>query len=173
LNEPNFTVYCASCPRSFKKVNSLQKHYYREHRNVEHEQPCDGDADTEDNPESEDIYDHDIAQKEFQHHVAKFLLAAREQAKLTQTALDMVKDSTKNLLSEYFDIVKKSLSAKLTESMGEEFQFTHDMDELFSAQRIFEGLDSEYEQRAYYMQNFNLIVSFLNVFSIITFPILF
>jgi hypothetical protein len=45
----------------------------------------------------------------------------------------MVKDSTKNLLSEYFDIVKKSLSAKLTESMGEEFQFAPDMDELFSA----------------------------------------
>ena len=94
-NEPKFIVYCATCPRSFKKVNSLQKHYYREHRNVEHE-------DLE--------YDEDKAGQEFQHHVAKFLLGAREQAKLTQTALDMVKDSTKNLLTKYFDIVKKALS---------------------------------------------------------------
>ena len=78
----------------------------------------------------------------------------------------MVKDSTKNLLSEYFDIVKKSLSAKLTESTGEEFEFTRDMDELFSAERIFEGLDSEYEQRTYYMENFNLIVSFIALFGI-------
>ena len=167
-NEPNFIVYCASCPRSFKKVNSLQKHHYREHKNVENEQLFGGDAYGEDNPGNEEIYDHDVAQKEFQHHVAKFLLGAREQAKLTQTALDMVKDSTKNLLSEYFDIVKKSLSAKLNESIGEEFQFTRDMDELFAAERIFDGLDSEYEQRAYYMQNFNLVVSFITLFCILT-----
>ena len=106
-NEPNFIVYCASCPRSFRKVNSLQKHYYREHKNVEQEIIWGEGAYREHEPGTEDTYDHDVAQKEFQHHVAKFLLSAREQAKLTQTALNMVKDSTKNLLSEYFDIVKK------------------------------------------------------------------
>lgn len=161
-NEPNFIVYCATCPRSFKKVNSLQKHYYREHKNVEHEDLSNVDryhAEDQRNPGSEDEYDEDKARKEFQHHVAKFLLGAKEKAKLTQTALDMVKDSTKNLLTEYFDIVKKALSSKLSESIGEEFHFTRDMDELFSAERIFQGLDSVYDQRAYNKQNFNLIVS--------------
>jgi hypothetical protein len=165
-NEPNFIVYCATCPRSFKKVNSLQKHYYREHRNVEHEDLCGVNgfhAEDQRNSGIEDEYDENKAREEFQHHVAKFLLGAREQAKLTQTALDMVKDSTKNLLTEYFDIVKKALSSKLNEAIGEQFQFTRDMDELFSAERIFQGLDSEYAQRAYYKQNFNLLVSFVTI----------
>ena len=117
-------------------------------------------------------YDERTARKEFQHHVAKFMLGAREQAKLTQTALDMVKDSTKNLLSKYFDIVKKSLNAKLNGRMGEEFQFTRDMDELFCVEEIFSSLESEYEQRAYYKKNFNLIVSFIAFISIFYFVML-
>ena len=71
----NFTVYCASCPRSFRKVNSLQKHNYREHKNVEQEIICGEGAYREHEPGTEDTYDHDVAQKEFQHHVAKFLLS--------------------------------------------------------------------------------------------------
>ena len=98
------------------------------------------------------------------------MLRAREQAKLTQTALDI--DSTKNLLSEYFDIVKKSLNVKLNGRMGEEFQFTPDMDMLFSVEEIFSGLESEYEQRVYYKKNFNLIVSFTAFISIFRFVML-
>lgn len=160
-NEPNFTLYCASCPQSFKSVNSLQKHYYREHKLLEeHGENC-SDEEENDNTDNLDYeYDEEVARHNFQRHVAKFLLGAREQAKLTQGAFDMVKDSTKNLLCEYFDIVKKNLSAKLSDFIGEEFQFTHDMDELFSAdERVFDGLNSEYEQRSYYLQNFNLVVS--------------
>ena len=29
-----FPIYCASCPRSIKKVRSLQKHYFRQHKTV-------------------------------------------------------------------------------------------------------------------------------------------
>ena len=87
-------------------------------------------------PKVVEEYEKRTARKEFQHHVAKFMLAAHEQAKLTQTALDMAKHSTKNSLSEYFDIVKKSLNAKLNGHMGEEFQFIRDMDELFSVEEI-------------------------------------
>ena len=159
-NEPNFIVYCARCPRSFKKVNSLQKHYYRDHKSLEEEElPCAAGLNRNDVRNLEE-YDENTAREGFQHHVAKFLLGAREQAKLTQTALDTVKDSTKNLLSEYLDIVKKALSSKLNGYIGEEFQFTHDMDELFSVDQFFDGLDSAYEQRAYYKKNFNLVVGF-------------
>ena len=35
LNEPNFLVYCSNCGRSFSKVNSLQRHYNREHKETD------------------------------------------------------------------------------------------------------------------------------------------
>lgn len=104
-NEPNFTVYCASCPQSFKKVNSLQKHYYRRHKPFE-DQNGDGCSEDEHNMgHPVDEFEEATAQQDYRHHVAKFLLGAREQGKLTQSSLEMVKDSTKNLLTEYSTLI--------------------------------------------------------------------
>ena len=49
--------------------------------------------------------------------------------KIAQTALDV--DSTKALLAKYLDVVKISLSAKLKDSIGHNFEFSQDMDDLF------------------------------------------
>ena len=73
--------------------------------------------------------------------------------KITQTALDMVKDSTKALLGEYLDVVKKSLTVKLKDSIGHDFEFSQDMDDLFAADSVFTGRDSEREQRSFYLYN--------------------
>ena len=71
----------------------------------------------------------------------------------------MVKDSTKALLGEYLDVVKKSLMAKLKDSIGHDFEFSQDMDDLFVTDDVFSGLDSEREQRSFFLENFNLVVS--------------
>ena len=94
-----------------------------------------------------------------QRHVAKFLLCAREKTRVTQTALDLVKDSTKNLLNEYFDTVKKALVQKISGEIGQEFQLTQDMDNLFEVDKVFEGLNKARQQQNYYLKNFNLLVS--------------
>ena len=99
------------------------------------------------------------AQDNLERHVAKFMLCAREKGRVSQTALDMVKDSTKNLLNEYFDTVKKALVEKIKGEVGQEFEFTQDMDELFEVDKVFERLDTEHQQRSYYLNNFNLVVS--------------
>ena len=78
--------------------------------------------------------------------------------KITQTALDMVTDSTKTLLGEYLDVVKKSPTAKLKDSIGHDFEFSQDMDDLFVADNVFTGLVSEREHRSFYLENFNLVV---------------
>lgn len=70
----------------------------------------------------------------------------------------MVRNSTKVLFTEYLEVVKKALTAKLRENIGDEFEFSQDMDELFDTNGMFAGLDSEHEQRAYYLGNFNLVV---------------
>lgn len=51
----------------------------------------------------------------------------------------MVEDSTKALLGENLDVVKKSLKAKLKDSIGHDFQFFQDMDDLFVADNVFTG----------------------------------
>lgn len=161
-NEPNFLVYCSNCGRSFSKVNSLQRHYTREHKDqdtcADEFEPAgiDDDAVCEENVEQE--FDEHRARSDLCRQAAKYLLRAREDAKITQTALDMVKDSTKALLGEYLDVVKKSLTVKLKDSIGHDFEFSQDMDDLFVADNVFTGLNSEREQRSFYLENFNLVV---------------
>jgi hypothetical protein len=80
-NEPNFWVYCRCCPRSFKKVNTLQKHYTRKHKNLElGQEPNLGEEGTEE-------FEERAAQSDLQCHAAKFLLCAKAQGKLTQSAV--------------------------------------------------------------------------------------
>ena len=50
-------------------------------------------------------------------HAAEFLLCTKEHAKIRQTTLDMVEDSIKALLGKYFDVVRKSLTAKLKDDI--------------------------------------------------------
>ena len=153
-------VYSSNCGRSFSKVNSLQRHYNREHKesSADEVEPAGVDDDSvyEENVEQE--FDEERARSDLRSQAAKFLLRAREDAKITQTTLDMVKDSTKALLGEYLDVVKKSLTVKLKDSIGHDFEFSQDMDDLFAADNVFTGLDSEREQRAFYLENFNLVV---------------
>lgn len=49
--------------------------------------------------------------------------------------------------------------AKLKDSIGHDFEFSQDMDDLFVADDVFSGLDSEREQRSFFLENFNLVVS--------------
>ena len=104
----------------------------------------------------------DVELKEWsvlKHHVAKFLLCAKEKGKIPQTALDMVTESAKNLFGEYMEIVKKAIVAKMTDINNERFELPEDIEELFEADKIFEDLSTEYQQRSYYINNFKLVVS--------------
>ncbi|XP_028414898.1 uncharacterized protein LOC114537984 [Dendronephthya gigantea] len=91
------------------------------------------------------------------YHAAKFLLRAKKRGNITQTPLDTVKISTKDLLNEYFDIVKASLIRKLRDEVGEQFQFSQDMEKLFDADSVFEGLNTEYQQQSFFKSQFNLV----------------
>ena len=91
--------------------------------NQEHNQETQTDDSDEVDPgvdydeDAESAFDEDSARSDLRCHAAEFLLCAKEHAKITQTTLDMVKDSTKALLGEYFDVVRKSLTAKLKDDI--------------------------------------------------------
>jgi hypothetical protein len=167
-NEPNFKVYCRYCCRSFTKVNSLRKHFQREHQDIidyfndkpEFNLKDSGnfsDENEEDNLETE------TASENLKHHVGKCLLCGKEMGESTQNALDMVKDSPKNLLNKYFSIVKQTLVDKIRDETGTQFEFSQDMDELFEVDKVFEGLNTEYQQQLYYKEKFNLVVRTKNL----------
>ena len=95
-NDPNFKVYYGYCPCSFTKVNSLQKHYYRDHKNViqnNDENPnleIQGTLNYNDSgnysPDNDQQnIDSETAYTNLKHHAAKFLLCAKERGKITQT----------------------------------------------------------------------------------------
>lgn len=164
-NEPNFQIYCnhGNCNRVFTKVKSLQKHWQRAHvgddRGDEYLDIGFGPAGLEDNePNEDEEYNEGAAKGALQYHTAKFLLSAKEEGKLSQTALDSVKDSTQDLVSEYLDNVKKALASKLSASYPG-FTYTEDMESIFNSEDMFRGVDSEAQQRSYYLNNFNLVVS--------------
>ena len=175
-NDPNFNVYCASCPQSFKKVNTLQKHFYRVHKDA---WLPDGNGENDDfdgNNGHEDFRDQPPldfpaaqvdSQKILKQHVAKFLLRSKEEGKLTQTALDIVTESTKLLLNEYLDIVKKAIISKMTNGNNNLplHELTNEVEKLFEVDDVFGELNSHHKQRSYYLENFNLLVSIIKVLS--------
>ena len=55
-------------------------------------------------------------------------------------------------------MVNKSLTATLKDSTGHDFEFSQDIDDVFVSDDVFAGLDSEWEQRSFYLENFNLVV---------------
>ncbi len=170
-NEPNFLIYCnhSDYNRSFKNIKALQKHWLRQHNHT-----CTADEndinDVLDQPNSQDnAQDVDTAKENLKCHAAKFLLATKEGSGVSQSVLNSVKDSTKALVGEYLDIVKKTLVAKIRQEYHHEFEFSADMDALFEADGLYSGLETEYQQNSYYKKNFNLVVSInlqINIYKI-------
>lgn len=159
-NEPNFQIFCnhTDCNRTFTKIRALQKHWLREHGNNLDEDINDDEVHLEIEPDVEDEFNEESARRQLQFHTAKFLLATKEGAGITQTTLDSVKQSSETLIGEYFDIVKKVLVAKIRD-VHQDFEFSQDMEDLFDSKNLFDGLETEHRQRAYYLNHFNLVVS--------------
>lgn len=89
----------------------------------------------------EEEFDEDRVWLDLCCQVVKFLLCVREDVKIIQRVLDMVKDLIKVLFGEYLDVVKKLLIVKLKDSIGYDFEFFQDMDDLFVVDNVFIGLD--------------------------------
>ena len=78
--------------------------------------------------------------------------------KITQTALESVKESSQTLMIEYLENIRNALERKLREN-DPGFELDDEMKGLFEANSLYEGLETEYMQNEYYLKNFNLVVS--------------
>lgn len=162
-NEPHFVVYCGKegCGQSFRKIDSLRKHFYRRHKETaDAAEEIGNHEDNQDDNNDDDCFNEEEAVQNLQRSAAKFLLQVKTEGKISGAAIKTVQSSTKALLNECMDALKKKLLAQLQEGNGE-FQFTQQMKESFKVDGFFSGLETDYQQNNYYKENFNLVVSTL------------
>lgn len=86
---------------------------------------------------------------------ARFLLALKEQHRLTQVSINFLVDQVKLIVAGVVAGVEEAIRSKLS-SEG----VTTIIDECFRDVNPFEGLETEYKQSKFYKEHFNLVVRY-------------
>ena len=172
-NDPNFLVHCTICGKSFNKWNSFQRHVKRKHK---YEQNRHDDDDEDDDRDSnadqadqqlEDLNNVNIVEPEMntidemQWHAAKFVLNLKEKCKVTQVAVNQTIDTTKDLVGQVVGVIKKRLWEKCDDENIDFSDIENDGEgpSLFDTSFLFEDVNSEYLQKKFFEEKFNLVVS--------------
>lgn len=165
---PRFHVYCRSCLRSYTKWDSYRKHIQRgcktvlaEHPEEEPSSPTrvaylveDMEVCLSPNEQSMRTAESEAVPSQ-QWHEAAYILQIKEQYYLSQVAVEQVVSSTcvlfEGLLAKLFEQLQSGLPSDSLELVRKE------TDQLKS--NLFKGLSTEYLQRKFFKESFNLVVS--------------
>ena len=155
-NAPNFIVHCSSdgCGASFKSYNSFRMHCIRNHCSdqlqkeitiFENDDLLEQDVETFDGDNESVDYEEKISD-------AQYLLKLKAGHNLSNTAIDEIVLSTKSLLSDRLEKVKKSLREVIPiEVLNDE-----NMENILHVS-LFDGLDSEYQQEKFFRENLGYV----------------
>lgn len=184
-NDPDFFAKCevTGCHESFRNANSYKSHCYRyrksellfdnlsvltpqpqpfcneeqEPMNVEDFAP-EGNGIVHENEMYDTLEDRIEASKK---QNALYLLQTKEANLLTQKALDGIVDSSTTLVRNTVDLIRCGVQNRL-DSAGISFDAVPGLDDLFKEEHIisnpFLHVDSRYKQKAYFVENFELVV---------------
>lgn len=185
-NDPNFLVHCSICGMSCDKWNSFQRPVKRKHSELDSDtrderndgediRHLDGRTDPNTinpgiinptlNPGASDDtgWGEDTATNtidEMQWHAARFVLNLKEKCNVTQVTVDHTIDATKDLLSQIVGAIKKKVTAKCDEANISLSDIEGNEDcSLFDTSFIFENINSEFLQKKFFKETFNLVVS--------------
>ena len=167
--------------RTFSTYSSLQSHINRNHNKsdvpdtslfgclvatdenqdpffpTDLQDPMSGRLDDDDRvwhfPEDESM-DESGESSSLQTAAARFLLALKEQHRLTQVSINFLVEQVKLIVAGVVADVEEAVKSKLA-SEG----VTTIIHECFRDVNPFEGLETEYKQSKFYKENFNLVVS--------------
>ena len=170
-HDPNFRVVCGvrGCTRTYHNFYSFRKHIRRVHLEVEVE-PAVADAQQMvtnmdmnggvthlEKPTSRDICGFEL------RNSALFLLKSKEVHKVSQLALDEMISEFAAMTSSELETLKAKVYASL-QAAGINPDNVAGVPEAFKNSRLndpYRGLSTQYQQRQYYIQNLNLVVSLL------------
>ena len=169
-DDPHFLIYCSRCYRSYTKWDSYRKHVYRGNcKNIEDGSDTGNEGSQ---PMSVDSDDNDLSAQEADDggsgadeqqvadtwHAAVFILSIKEQHMLTQAAVDRVISSTSTLISR----LNRGIVQDLEQAYGGVVPDSIMSDITSRVQRtesIFSGISTAYEQKKFFKETFNVVVS--------------
>ena len=169
-HDPTFTVRCSvgDCPRVYKNYHSYKKHVYKKHREVLMDDAtlvsCNDSVSlpTEDGP-SEGICDgeDDVCATPYSRErvAALFVLKLKHIHKVSQRSLTGVLSDCSSMLESELHLLR----TQVMETLGNSTDATlrGKVDELFqcnSTRDIFSGLATEHLQKAYFKEEFHMLV---------------
>ena len=181
-HEPRFMITCGieGCIRKYKSYRRFRDHIFNSHSETV---PNDTHGNIDEQPQSQDSSNYDAdtdvigndstttAQDDdppLLHNKAMFILKLKEERRLTQVAIDGLIDDVSTLLEEVLSL-KKDINCCLQLQQNVPEHVGCAINEVFSSRMIkspFEGLQSAHLQKKYFINNFHLVVRFLNTYTV-------
>ena len=163
-----FHVYCGieGCPRTYKSFHSYKKHMYSKHRYIlDISQPAipppinPVTATAMENPDDEPTLEMPESQVSRKVSAALFIMKAKEVNKISQSSLNVLLQDVTTMLEQKISKLETDICRALATrgiEMDAELQSLFRKPELV---KPFQGIDTEYLQRKFFREAFQLVVS--------------
>ena len=139
-----YIIHCCSkgCGRSFKSYSTFRKHCWRKHKkelDEEEELGCDENLTDEETDRDSVKTGNKVSQRQLDE--ATYLLNLKVGCRISQTAVDQIVISTKDLLSERLSAVREAVQGQVPDLSFLEGVLKND---------LFEGLETKYLQEKFF-----------------------
>ena len=169
-HDPNFFIRCGihHCPQTYTNFFSFRSHVYRKHRDFAETDTgqMSNDGTLQDGAGAGEYNDDESAEilpdvAEFQQVAATFVLKTREEYRIPQSTVDKLLQDVTGFVSSALSKAKHDLMRK-AEGIENVEQMSSIVSQSFDADvDPFAGLQTEYQQTAYYKNHFNYLVCVL------------
>lgn len=189
-NEPNFSISCIYCEKSFKKFTSFKSHLQRKHQEQLHEnnalvdevnhEPYLSGSDNDNDPDHQDQAheqrnDDQVTEPEgiddtsienITKFIALFVLQTKEVNMVSQQAIDSILDNTKTLVEHCLETLTTDVKSCLAQN-GLNWTEIDGLSEVFDNktrkyQKALDPVATEYLQVKYMVEKLNYVVSYSN-----------
>lgn len=162
-NDAQFNVSCKSCLRSYTRWDSFRKHIQRgcsEPISVSSSTFTSLGGDEEETViehENDDLSSSRNSSLVKSWHEAAFILTIKEKCVVSQVVIDQIIVATKIYVSDLLQEIIRNLHESLTDDTIEQVKIKMKQ----ASDHLFHDLSSAFLQHSYFLNNFNLVVSFV------------
>ena len=179
-NEPNFTISCTQCKKTFKKFQSFRSHLQRKHYKKQHPEPnSTRDEDDHQNfvNDSDDAVDmlsenqdespfdsgENTSMENITKFIALFVLKTKEVHMVSQPTIDSIMDITKTLVGHCLETLSRDVKSCLAQN-GLNWKDIEGLKEVFNNQvdsyeKAVDPVSTEYLHVEYVVDNLHYVVT--------------
>ena len=178
-NEPNFTISCTQCKKTFKKFQSFRSHLQRKHYKKQHLEPNsirdeddhqnfvnDSDDAVDMLSENQDESPFDSGENTSMENITKFIalfvLKTKEVHMVSQPTIDSIMDNTKTLVGHCLETLSRDVKSCLAQN-GLNWTDIEGLKEVFNNQvdnyeKAVDPVSTEYLHVKYVVDNLHYVV---------------